>query len=138
MVCAERQPRGLLKVAISDSGVQVQTTVHDISALPVPKKRNADYAGLCYRDGQLYALERAVGAVSQIDLTQNGVVEKEFWRYKQFEDRPDLRYKHRKYGHGEGLFLDDQFVYVVFDNNRDAREVAPNDNRPLLLILERP
>jgi len=138
VACAERQARGFLEIDLKGEAMRVKATVHDTEALPIPKPRNPDYAGLCYYQGKLYALERAAGAVSQIDLTGQGVVEKSFWLYREIEDRPDLRYQHRKYGHGEGLFINDRYVYLIFDNNRDAREAAPDDIRPLFLILERP
>ena len=38
----------------------------------------------------------------------------------------------------EGLCMDAERVYVVLDNNEADREVFPGDNRPLLLIMERP
>ncbi len=138
VLCAERQPRGILEIDLQRIPEQVRIIVNNESIIKPPRGRAPDYSGLYFEDDALYVLERGAHAICQIDLIEGKVVERTVWSYADIENREDLVYSDKKYGHGEGLYMDDENIYVILDNGGDHREIDPNDRRPLLLIMERP
>ncbi|KAA3618592.1 MAG: hypothetical protein DWQ05_06435 [Calditrichaeota bacterium] len=138
VLCAERQPRGMIRLDTGTMPQSIVATKQDHSILPAVGKRTPDYAGLHFDGTHLFALERAIGAVTQIDLSDKAITETALWTYAHVENDSAWRYEEMEYGHAEGLFLDDDFVYMVLDNNGAARQNDKNDTRPVLFIFNRP
>ena len=95
--------------------------------------------GDLYRDGdELFALQRNSDAVVRIDYDSDSLTEMEAWTYGHVTNAPAFRYENSSAGHGRGLCMDQDRVYVILDNNDLSREADPDDSRPLLLIFQRP
>lgn len=47
-------------------------------------------------------------------------------------------YQTRVYGLAQGLAVSDDEVFMVLDNNGDARAGDPDDHRPTLMVFARP
>lgn len=138
LVCAERQPRGLIEVDFGARPAAVRAFNYDTTRLELPPGRNADFSGL-FRDASgLYAVVRNADAICRIEYGESGLVEGEVWSYRHIVNDPALRYANMRFGQGEGLCMDEKRVYLIIDNNGDHREADPEDRRPLLLIMERP
>ena len=138
ILCAERESRGFIQVNIEKIPDEVQVIVNESSAHDWPETQDFDYTGLHYTDHSLYVLERGAGTICEITLQQDRVIEKSVWSYAKIENSKELQYKSMKYGRGEGLFIDENIIYVILDNNGDPRKYDSSDKRPLLLIMERP
>jgi uncharacterized protein YjiK len=138
LVCAERQPRGLIEVDRSVEPFGVRVFNYDDTSLNLPDGRGADFSDLFRENGDLYVLQRNSDAVCK--LVYGGPIseEKEVWSFGHIVNREDLRYSNMKYGLAEGLCMDAERVYLILDNNGDCRASDPDDTRPLLLIMERP
>ena len=57
--------------------------------------------------------------------------------YARLGDAAGYEFKGAEYKLGEGLALDDDYIYIVFDNNRQKR-LATGSKNTLLLRIERP
>ena len=138
LVCAERQPRGLIEVDLRTEPPKILALNYDETQLEFPAERSMSFSGL-FRDGEdLYVIERNAEAIVRFGYGGEHLVAREVWSYGHIVNRPDLRYSDMKYGIGEGLCMDRERVYLILDNNGDYRSSAPEDRRPLLLIMKRP
>src|SRR5581483_5240016 len=104
IVAAERQPRGLMVARSADGPARALRL--DETRLRLPPARVPDFADLCAEGGRLFALARNAEGPA--------------WSFA--ETSAAYPYHDRRYGLGEGLALDRDHVYVVLDNNGDARE----------------
>lgn len=138
LVCAERQPRGLIEVDRSVEPFGVRVFNYDDTSLNLPDGRSTDFSDLFREDGDLYVLQRNSDAVCKLVYGGPILEEKEVWSFAHIVNREDLRYSNMKYGLAEGLCMDAERVYLILDNNGDCRASDPDDRRPLLLIMERP
>lgn len=138
LVCAERQPRGLIEVDFEARPATVRAFNYNDTKLELPGGRNADFTGLHADESGLYAVVRNAEAICRIEYGESGLVEGEVWSYRHIVNDPALRYVDRRFGQAEGLCMDEERVYLIIDNNGDPREADPEDRRPLLLIMERP
>lgn len=134
----ERQPRGIMKVDLGAQPIRVEAFNCDQTRYYFAEGRSHDFAGLFYFRNELYVLERNAFVVSKLLETKNGFIEGPGWSYEHIETSDSLRYDDMRYGKAEGLAMDDSFVYLILDNNNDARITNPNDRRPLLFLLKRP
>jgi len=136
IVCCERNERGLIRV---DPATR---SIHPIEAedspLEIPEHRDPDFCGLWNDSGRLYALVRSAHSLSELGLEGQRVVELESWSFAAIENDPHYRYHDTTYGRAEGLCMDSSRIYVILDNNGDAREDDPADRRPLLFVFKRP
>jgi len=138
ILAAEREPRGLLEVELGSPNIAVSAYKFDEVKFPFDKGRSPDFADLFWYKDTLYALERNAFVVSQL-IKKNGQYRQDKgWSYGRIENDPRFLYADTTYGLAEGLCMDDKFIYIVIDNNGDARRNNPKDTRPLLFILERP
>ncbi|NIR48201.1 hypothetical protein GWO43_07075 [candidate division KSB1 bacterium] len=138
VVCAERQPRGIMKLDLEKSHMDIKVYKHNKSKLEMPKDRAPDFSALYYENDVLYALQRGAHTICKITIHENRIEETEFWSYESIENSPELRYSDMTYGHAEGLSMDEDHIFLILDNNLDVRTKYPEDRRPLLLIMERP
>lgn len=134
---AEREPRALVEVVAGSSSAFSAFRLEG-SRFTFPPARSPDLTGLFREDGDLWVLQRGVHAVCRVVRRGDRREEGECWSYARVENDPRYRYETMKFGRGEGVALDDRYVYVVLDNNRDRRVVGPDDRRPLLFVLRRP
>lgn len=138
LVCAERQPRGLIEVNLHTDPPTIRAFNYDQTRLAFPAGRAPTFSGL-FREGEdLYVVERNAEAIVRFGYGGEHLVEREVWSYGHIANRPDLRYSDMRYGVGEGLCMDRERVYLILDNNGDYRASMPEDRRPLLLIMKRP
>jgi len=138
LVCAERQPRGLIEVDLRAEPPAIRAFNYDETRIDFPSRKAMVFSGL-FREGEdLYVIERNTEAIVRFGYGGEHLVEREAWSYGHIVNRPDLRYSDMKYGTGEGVCMDRERVYLILDNNGDYRVSAPEDHRPLLLIMKRP
>lgn len=133
---AEREPRGLLDVDLSGETPFVTAFACDQTYLELPQERNPDYTGLYVWREQLYGLVRNAEAVCRIEVDPDGPCDGECRSYHHVVSRDSLRFTDMRFGHAEGLCLDDSGVYLILDNNNDARVMNPADRRSLLLVFK--
>lgn len=138
VVCAERQPRGIIEVNTDRIPSKAIAFKYDTTIVELPKDRNPDFTGLFWEDGILYTLQRNAYVLCKLVKGHQGFEEKDFWSYEAIVTREEFQYENMTFGRAEGLGMDKNYVYVILDNNGDARRSDPSDQRPLLLIMERP
>ena len=138
VVCAERQPRGIIEVNTDTMPPKVTASKYNTTRADLPKDRNPDFTGLFWENGTLYALQRNAYVLCKLVKSQQGFEEKDFWSYEAIITREEFEYENMTFGRAEGLCMDKDYIYVILDNNGDARRTVPSDRRPLLLIMERP
>lgn len=135
IVAAERQNRGLMRVKLPFSGA-VEVLEFPVAHLAIPWQRSPDLSDLTFEGDQLYGLIRAASALCRLDWEHGVVTETQCWSFETIENLPELQYENMRYGRGEGLAIEGDTVYVVLDNNQEARKLYPDDYRPLLLIMK--
>lgn len=138
VLCSERESRGIIRFKAGDAPQDMTIIPHDKSVLEHPPNRHPDFTGLSYFDGSLFILERGAHAVTEIETTDGNIIEKRAWSYEEIEKSQEFGYVDTRYGRGEGLYVDQDNIFIVIDNNGESRRSDQNDERPLLLIMERP
>ena len=138
VLTAEREPRGIITLNIIDDEKRIKVIKCDQTDLEFPQNRPPDFTGLHSENGDIYVLQRGTHCISKIDILEDKIEETNFWSYSIHENSEELKYSDASYGHGEGLWMDKNFVYVIFDNGGDFRVSDSTDNRPLLFIMKRP
>lgn len=138
VVCAERQPRGIIEINTDTKPVKVMAFKYNTTKAKLPKDRHPDFTGLFWENGTLYTLERNAYVLCKLIKSSHGFEEKDFWSYENIVTSEEFQYENMRFGRAEGLCMDTKHVYVILDNNGDTRRSAPSDHRPLLLIMERP
>jgi len=138
ILAVERQPRGIIELDMNKVPYEVSVYSYDTTQLKLPKGRNPDFSDLFFEDNRLYALERGAYAICQLVHNGQEFEEKNCWSYEALETSDALWYLDMAFGRAEGLCMDKDHVFIILDNNGDARALDPNDRRPLLLIMERP
>ena len=95
------------------------------------------YSDICWFKGRLFLLLRHHRVILEIDPTTRDVLAE--YHFEAMEEAPDHRYL-RAYPTGtmEGLTVDDEYFWLVTDNNGFARAQAPQDRRPTLFRCKRP
>lgn len=141
LLAAEREPRGLVEVDVSASAPEegrLRAFALDATALALPAPRRPDFSDLFLEGQTLFALARNADAVVRVAFDETGLHELEAWTYGHVANDPQYAYADMTYGKAEGLCMDGERVYLVVDNNGQARQGDPSDTRPLLFIFERP
>ncbi|WP_444917783.1 hypothetical protein [Microbulbifer sp. JMSA003] len=133
-VALEREPRGLLKVG--NKG--------EFQVFSLPSVVGLDFGdhpenlrGLDYHDGALFTLESNAYAVCRRALPS---LQAEWCLvYREIEESPEHAYEvSRLGGMGSGVAVNNQGVFVVFNNNNISRARDPQDRRARLLHLAFP
>lgn len=138
LLAIERQPRALMQLRREPRPAATEVWIMEDSAYRRPAGRPADFADLTVAGGEVYALSRNSHLVVRLARTGDTWREEEAFSYAAAENDPRLAYESRVYGLGEGLAVGDDEVFVVLDNNGDARAADPSDHRPMLLVFSRP
>jgi hypothetical protein len=95
------------------------------------------YSDLSWHGGALWVLLRESDAVLKVDPLRE-IVLAEF-SYAAMTRRREVIYAGRyPTGTMEGLAVDEEFLWLVTDNNGEARWSAPGDRRPTLFKCRRP
>ncbi len=94
-----------------------------------------DVAGAFIDGGWLYTLERSASSICKRRLSD--YVAEDCLSYKSVEEDPQYKFKDSVYGIGEGLAMDKNHIYVIFDSNGKPR-VAKDSGLSLLLKIKRP
>ena len=132
---AEREPRGLVEWRQQGGLFSVMARQMEQSpfADALPLLRLPDYSGLDTDAGQVFALFRNAHLVVRLVRTAEGFTEAEAWSYQHIETDPRWAYRSQTYGQAEGLVVDGQDVWLIFDNNLGGRQSNPDDGRSMLV-----
>jgi hypothetical protein len=131
LVTAERQPCGMIEVDMSPVQRIVEIANHGSTN---------SYTGLHREAENVYILQRSDATIRKtiryLDVDSPSTI----WSFAHIVNDPEYLYQHEQFGAktAEGLAMDQDRVYVILDNNNDARRMYPTDYRPLLLIMKRP
>ena len=131
LVTAERQPCGLIEVDMAPVQRVVEIANHGSTN---------SYTGLHREVENVYILQRSTATIRKtiryLDVDSPSAI----WSFAHIVNDPEYLYQHEQFGAktAEGLAMDSDRVYVILDNNNDARRMYPTDHRPLLLIMKRP
>jgi uncharacterized protein YjiK len=95
------------------------------------------YSDLAWRDGHLFVLARHHRVILEVDPATREVVAE--YDYRAVEDAPEHLYR-KDYPTGvmEGLAVDENYFWLVTDNNGQARRQEAGDRRPTLFKCPRP
>lgn len=142
LLAAERQPRGLIELQLDQDFkkiIEQKNFVLKASIFPPPTGRNTDLAGLYKHRDTIYGLYRNAEIIHQWNKDQSGQYrEGKAWSFAHIVGQAQHRYQDNRFGHAEGLAVDDDYFYVILDNNQSPKATQSNDRRPLLLIIRRP
>ncbi len=138
IICAERQPRGMIEINLQSSPASIMAHRCEESKFGFPPGVSTDFAGLFYFKDALYVLQRNAYLISQLTVDERGCSEGPGWSYHHIVTRDEFRYTDMQYGHAEGLAIDENYFYIILDNNGDPRKTDSEDRRPLLFLLEPP
>jgi uncharacterized protein YjiK len=95
------------------------------------------YSDLAWRDGHLFVLLRHHKVILEIEPKSREVLAE--YDYAAVEDASQHLYlKEYPTGIMEGMAVDDQYFWLVTDNNGFGRRAAPGDHRPTLFRCRRP
>ena len=137
LLAAEREPRGFIQLDLDKIPKGIKAYRQDHSILEPPKHRNPDYSGLHFDGKNIYALERSIHAVTRIEITDGKIIEKAVWSYAHVENAEEWQYRDMEFGHAEGLFINENYVYIILDNNGERRLINKKDRRPLMFVFKR-
>lgn len=136
LVAAERQPRGVIEVMGGNPPIRVSAQDMDVSNHPLPPGRNVDFADLFVWRGRVFAVARNQALVVELRRDADGAwAEGDAWSFRTMEQTAPYRFADMTYGMAEGLVMDDEFIYLILDNNDIAREGLPDDKRTWLLAF---
>ncbi|HEU5073946.1 MAG TPA: esterase-like activity of phytase family protein [Polyangiaceae bacterium] len=138
VLAAERSERGLIELPADGEISRALAWSMPMTPFTLPLGRAPDFSDLASFEDELFALVRGAHLVVKLERSRTEWVEGAAWSFAATENDDRFGYVDRRYGVAEGLALDGNRVYLVFDNNGDARSSAPGDVRPQLLIFERP
>jgi uncharacterized protein YjiK len=95
------------------------------------------YSDLCWFKGHLFVLLRHHQVILEVDPATRDVLAE--YNFHSIEDAPQHAY-HKAYPTGtmEGLTVDDNYFWLVTDNNGMPRVQANKDRRPTLFKCKRP
>ncbi|MGJ8662693.1 MAG: esterase-like activity of phytase family protein [Marinicella sp.] len=141
LMSVERQPRGLIEVKFNQDFTSIIKQVNqkfDDSQYASNPDRSPDLTGLYFHGGMIYALHRNAYIIHELIKDEDGKYhEGQSWSYEHIVRHPDYAYQDMQFGHAEGLAVDDEFFYLVIDNNKNPSLKNPHDKRPLLIKAKR-
>ena len=141
LLSVERQPRGLIEVTFDaefKNIIKQSNQVFDDSKYPLAESRKPDLTGLYNHQGVIYALHRNAYIIHELIKDEHGVYQEgQAWSFEHIVKDPQFAYQDMQFGHAEGLAVDDDYFYLILDNNNNSRLKNPNDKRPLLIKAKR-
>lgn len=136
LVAIEREPRGLIRLSYGDGRWWVDSAALGNEQQLVFRDDNPDVSALLVRGDRLYTLERNASAICRRDLEH--LRAQSCYSFDAIERSAEYRYSDDRYGKAEGLAMDEQWIYVVFDNNGAGFAANPGDRRALFLKIPIP
>jgi hypothetical protein len=100
-----------------------------------PSLLGTHYSDLAWFDRRLWVLLRHDRVVLEVDPRRKRVIAE--YDYRVAEDRLGYR-KYLPTGLMEGLWVDEEFIWLLTDNNGLGHADAPKDTRPTLVKCKRP
>lgn len=138
LIMAERQPRGWLEVDATHI-LKSATMPGTRYSSELPLLRLPDFTGIDNFNGTFYVLVRNAELIITLERSGNGWEEGPVaWSFSKTVRDARWSYRDSLFGMAEGLAVDDDFFYIVIDNNRTARTYSAEDKRAMLIILRRP
>jgi len=138
IVCAERQNRGFMEINLEKTPIRVVAYPFEESIFKFPDGTNKDFSGPCRFRNNIYVLERNAYLFSKFLRAGNQLAESSGWSYRHIETADAYRYSDMEFGKAEGLYIDEQYIYIIIDNNNSHRAVNPYDRRPILMVFTHP
>lgn len=131
----EREPRGLAEIRHVNGQLEVTAAQQEHSPFSnaLPLLRLPDFSGLDTDGDRVFAIFRNAHLLVRLERVDGTFAEAEAWSYRHIETDPRWAYRSQAYGQAEGLVVDGQDVYLIFDNNLGPRASDPKDGRPLLV-----
>jgi hypothetical protein len=130
-VANERSSSVIIVVDLATLKVREHFVVYPTS----PSLLGTHYSDLCWWDGHLWVLLRHDRVVLEVDPRRHTILAE--YDYRALED--DLGYRKRlPTGIMEGLWVDNDFIWLLTDNNNLGLAKAPSDTRPTLVKCRRP
>lgn len=130
LLAAERDPRGLIHVKDNTLSISVQP-----GAQSTPEGLSLDFTGLETFQGKTLVLERnqyQVCTLNAHDIPEN------CYSFKDTALSASWGYATGPYGLAEGLAVDGDTLWIIVDNNGDARLSDPQDHRSTLMRFRNP
>lgn len=135
LAAVEREPRGLIEWR--KQGDRLSVVARQMEQTPFADALNLlrlpDFSGLDTDGGDIFALFRNAHMVVRLVRTGDGFIEQEAWSYRHIETDPRWAYRSQTYGQAEGIVVDGNDVWLIFDNNLGGRMADPDDGRALLV-----
>lgn len=132
LLAVEREPRALIRM---QDGQPVQVRLPANAGIDADGL-SYDYTGLAVWNERLFVLSRNHYDVCELDSVD--LSELRCANYRDVERSVAYGYETGPYGLGEGLSVTDEAIWIVLDNNRQARLNNAEDNRPQLYRLQNP
>jgi len=126
-LAAEREPRGIIRYALETGELKIGPPEFGVES-----SKPMDYSGLYYFQDELYALYRNGHQVCQID--KDALLPS---KCHYMDGLSDIKYGDSIYGLAEGLAIDQDYIYIVLDNNKEALSGASH-NRATLFRTKNP
>lgn len=141
LLSVEREPRGLIEVTFDADFKHIVKQTNQIipsSSPDLSATRQPDLTGLFLHDGMIYALHRNAYLIHELIKNEDGIYQEgRSWSYEHTVRHPDYAYQDMQFGHAEGLAVDDDYFYLVIDNNHIPNAKNPNNNQPILIRAKR-
>lgn len=146
LLAAERSNRGIIEVQFKEAGQQlnalklIKAKEYNTSRIGegLRKAGTFDFAEIFYYQDNIYALDRNAQSIIQINEAAGANFEQAIWSYRNTMDTYGYKGKgFTEMGTAEGLFITDELVYVVYDNNKRSNRFFKSSN-PILLVFEKP
>jgi hypothetical protein len=154
ILCAERNECGLVQITRKNRKyLSVKAWTLSMHPFPTPLERQSVEQGLADlftllepgKDGvphrTVFGLERNGEGISKISIQDSGVSSTALWRISKTLRKDGYRYNDSPhFAMPEGLAIDEDFVYVIIDNNESSIEgsIDENASKPLLFKFQRP
>jgi hypothetical protein len=138
LAAAERSDRGLIEIPASRDLRGALAWSMPRSQFVLGGTRLPDFSDLAVSGNEVFALIRNGHLIVRMRRTSTSWLEAQAWSFAHSENASGHAYFDRRYGVAEGLAFDENFIYVVLDNNQDGRLVKPADVRPQLMVFNRP
>jgi len=132
----ERNPRGIAHLNQSDIGLW-SVEFNPLKNLGLNYINDSyDVAGVAVYGEYMYTLERNAYAVCKRELYNTN--EGNCLSYEYIALDKNNSYTDEEYGLGEGIAIDEKYIYIVFDNNNSHKYKDSTDYRAILLRIARP
>ncbi|VAW59705.1 hypothetical protein MNBD_GAMMA08-280 [hydrothermal vent metagenome] len=132
----ERNPRGTAHITQSNNELW-DVEFNSLKNLGLNYINNSyDVAGVAVYGEYMYTLERNAYAVCKRKLYNTS--EGNCLSYEHIALDKNNTYSDEEYGLGEGIAIDEKYIYIVFDNNNSHKYKDSTDYRSILLRIAHP